>query len=191
MINLENKKILVVAAVCAGIIVVFWAFIYFPAANRLKAVKAELASIKREISDIESRSGKRSRDIAQMIESLHKEFKEINQKFPTEEENALKMLSSAASRLKIDIVYMRPQQKKEVLNPQGNRVLIDGAQCFSMTISMEMTGLYKNIGEYVKWLREDFPPLVTMEDISIMRDESRIPQLNAKMELTLHVLGET
>ena len=191
MINLGNKKILIIAAVCIGVIAVFWAFMYFPASNRLKALKAELTSLKREIFDIESRSEKKAGDIARMIESLHRDFKQINQKFPAEEEGALKLLSSAANRLKIEIAYMRPQQKKAVLNGQGSPILIDSSHCCSIPISMEMTGLYKDIGEYLRWLKEDFPPLITVEDISITRDESRIPQLNVKMELVLYVLGET
>ena len=190
MINLGNKKILIITAVCIVVIAVFWAFIYFPASNRLKAVKAELDSLKREISDIESSPGEKTGDIARMVESLQRDFKQINRKFPAQEEDALKLLSSAANRLKIEIAYIRPQQKKPTVNPQGGPVLIDGSQCCSMAIAMEMTGLYKDIGEYLKWLREDFPPLITIEDISITRDETRMPQLKVKMELVLYALGE-
>lgn len=190
MINPQNRKILVIAIVCLVLIAVFWAFIYFPAANKLRAIKAELNSVKREISDIESHSGKKAGDIARMVESLQGDFQRINQKFPAEEEDALKLLSSAANKLKIEIAYMRPQQKRVVLNGQGSPILIDGSQCCSIPISMEIAGLYKDIGEYLKWLRTDFPPLVKVEDISMARDESRIPQLKVSMELVLYILGE-
>lgn len=191
MIKQHEKRILIITAVCISAITVFWAFVSFPAGRKLRMLRTELNSVKQEIADIESRAGRKIKDIAELVDPIQKAFNAIIQKFPEQEEDTLKLLSSTATRIGIDINYMRPQQKIAYVNTQGNPVFIDGKQCFSIPISIEMTGLYKNVGEYLRWLRKSFPALIKITDVVIKRGESRMPQLKVNMEAVIYVLGDT
>lgn len=190
MIRQHEKRVLIITAVCISAITIFWAFISFPAGKKLRMLRTELNSVKQEIADIESRAGKKVKDIAELVDPIQKAFNAIIQKFPNGEEDSLKLLSSTATRLGIEINYMRPQQKSAYVNSQGNPAFIDGKQCFCIPISIEMMGLYKNIGEYMRWLRKSSPSLIKITDIVIKRDESRMPQLKVNIEAVIYVLGD-
>jgi Tfp pilus assembly protein PilO len=190
MIKEHEKRILIITAVCVSAITMFWAFVSLPAGRKLRMLKSELNSIKQEIADIESRAGRKVKDIAELVDPINRAFKAVIQKFPDEEEDALKLLSATANNMNIDIGYMRPRQKTAYRNHDGTCLLIDGKQCYCIPITIEMTGRYKDIGEYLKWLRRSFPPLIKITDIVIKRDESRMPQLKVNMEASIYVLGE-
>jgi Tfp pilus assembly protein PilO len=191
MIRLQEKKILVIIAACVSAMTIFWAFISLPAGRKLHLLNTELYSIKQEIAAIESRAGRNIKDIAELVDPIQNAFKGIIKKFPEGEEDALKLLSAEANKRNIEMAYMRPAQKAAYMNQQGNPLFIDGKQCFCLPISMEMTGLYKDAGEYLRWLRKEFPPLIKVSDIVIKRDESRMPQLKVNMAAAIYILRDT
>lgn len=190
MINPGDKKILIITGICVSIIFLFWAFIYFPANRKLCFLKSELAAIRIEIAQIESRGGKEGRDIAKMVEELQKDFKAAMLKLPDKEEEALRFISTEASKLGIDIVSMQPGSKRSSLDANNNPMYLEGKQCFELPISIEIRGLYKSIGEYLRILREVSPALIKIETVRIQKNENIAPRLNANLELALCLLCE-
>lgn len=192
MINPKDKKILIIAGICISIILLFWAFIYFPANKKLRILKAELNSIKGEIAQIESRGGgKEGYDIAKMIESIQKDFNAAMQKLPGQEEETLRFLSDKANKLGLDIVSMQPSPKRPLLDVNNNPVFLENKQCVEMSIAIQISGLYKSIGEYLKILRDQSPALIKVEGVRIQKDEAIAPRLRVNLELALCLLRES
>lgn len=190
MITQKDKKVIIKAGSCAAAIFLFWALIYFPAQKRCKALKSDFEAVKAQVAAIESRGGRDGRDIAQMVESLQKDFGRNMDKIPHAEEGALKLIAAEAAKHGVAIISMSPAARRPMLDENNNNLFVENIQCFEIPIALEIKGSYKSIGEYLRALREDAAVLIRVEDINIAKSSTSGQQLDARAEIILTVLGQ-
>ncbi|MBI4335519.1 MAG: type 4a pilus biogenesis protein PilO [Candidatus Omnitrophica bacterium] len=183
----RDKKILVIAAVCVIIVLIFWAFVYFPARKKLGVLKSEYGALRKEVAEIESRGGS-ERDIMKMVVSLRNDLDAATLRLPAKEETTLKMISSEASRLGVEVISLSPRPKRPFQGPDGGIVPIENKRCFEIPISMEVRGSYKAIGEYLSVLRQTPNALIKTEDILLRGDDAAGGRLRGSVELAIYIL---
>ena len=188
---LKDKKLVMTIAIGIVLILIFCIFFYFPARGKIKTVNTELRAIQREIADIESIDGVEGKSMSEALDYLQKKYDKIFQMLPSQEENALKVLSELAKDLNLEIVSLRPAEKIRTLDEKGNPVRVEGLTCFEMPMTITMKGRYKAMGEYVKQLRDgDFPILIKLDTMEIKKQEVDNIRLDADFDLKLYLLCE-
>ena len=48
----KDKRILIITGICILLVLMFWAFVYFPAVTKMKSLKQEISSIEKELSGV-------------------------------------------------------------------------------------------------------------------------------------------
>ena len=158
-----------------GFLLVFWLFIYLPSNRKLKAIKKELGSAQTKIDQINKIVGEK--ELAQVVADLTKKFAGLKSKLPRKDEVIIHNLSKSARELKIDI------KKISVLDKIPLGAPVAGSNIEKLSISLELAGEFKALGEYLDNLRNNFPILITIDKLSISgRGEAKYT-LNASLQL--------
>lgn len=183
-----QKKILIMVSIAIVLFVVFWIFIYMPASNSVKILKAEFIEVENKINNLESIIGK-NRKFEEGFFMLQEHLDELDNKFPVGEEETLRLISKAGYACGIDINSIKPQPKKLILDENENVIKIDKRLCQKMPISLVVKSKYKELGNFLENLREDIPHLLTVERVKIVKGQFQT-DLDIDIDLTMYLLIE-
>ncbi|MCX5715693.1 MAG: type 4a pilus biogenesis protein PilO [Candidatus Omnitrophica bacterium] len=125
-----------------------------------------------------------------MVKSLYSDFDATADRLPYKEEESFKLIAKEANKAGLSVISMNPGERRPMLDVNNSHVFVENVQCFEIPINIEMQGGYKEIGEYLRSLREDVPVLIKVEDIVINKEGAGGSQLKAKAEFILHVLSQ-
>ncbi len=165
---------------------IFIFFIYLPSSNRVAQIKKELSTVESQISEIEATISQ-SKSMDEGISLLRERFRELNNKFPPKEQEAIKAISGLARKLNIEIISIRPQPKKDFFDENNNNVEIDGKTCQSIFVSIEMSCFYKDLVRYIHSLKEDLPAFVSIQNLLV--NKSGTSKLNVILDINLYLLS--
>ena len=186
---LNQKNIAIMAATVLVTFLIFFFVIYSPKSRSVRNLKNQYDSLDKDIREIEGLSSGKTLDEA--LAMFDKESKELDAKFPSNEETTIKLLTSYASKAGIDITSLSPESIK-TSNIQGN---IPGYSLMELSITMDLKGDYKSIGEYLNMLEKEFPTYVKINSISMAKEKSgdkTSPELRSHIALTMYMLyGES
>jgi hypothetical protein len=183
-----QKKIITAGLIVLCLFLGFWFFVYLPGRITVKKIKSELLDTENQIQEIEGMI-QESRNRDEGIKLLKERYEQLNNKFPQEEEDALKALSEIARELKIGLVSIKAQPKTAFLDADNKEVNIEGKSCQRVFVYIEMRGSYKDLVKYILSLEESNSALTTIEELKVSKDESGAAKLNITLGLNLYLLS--
>lgn len=184
----SQKKIITISLLVVVVFLVFLFFIYLPSRDTVIKIKSELLSCENQIQEIKTIvSGVKSQ--GEGIRILKEKLKGLDNKFPSKEEEASKMLSALARKVNIEIISVKLESKKELIDENNNKIGIEEKTCQSILVSMEIKCPYKDLISYIRALKESLPALVTVEALRISKDGPQPLTLNVTLTLNLYILS--
>jgi len=192
-LNIKNlssaqKKAL---AISAGVILVFliiWFFICLPTKSAVKKLKVELADTNREIDQIESRAGK-AKNLDEGIKLLEDNLKTLKNKFPSAEEESIKILANFAQKSGIDVDSIRPAARKELLDENGVPVKIEGRSCYYIAIALSVNCTFSDLIRFTENLEKNLPAFARIQRLIINSSSDSSNILNVNLDLNLYLLA--
>ena len=161
-----HKNIIIAAAIVGLLFVLFLVLVYLPSKNKINKLNAEIFAVQAEISRIRSGLDK-NKSMEQNIIGLNEKLKDINVKLPPKEEIILRELTDAAKKFGIEVVSMSPEKKKVVTDIDGSPVRVKDYFVKEMSVSMTAKTYYKKLGDFLIYIRENFPVAARVKDVSM------------------------
>lgn len=178
-ITVHQKDIVIMLSAIILTFLVFLFFIYSPKKRQMKAIEIKFKDVEKEIEKIESIAGGADK-IDVSLSEFNRQLKDIDKKLPKSEETAIKELSAFASKSGIEVISIKQQNiKKGSVQPETADF-----QYMELPITMDVKCAYRNLGEYLRILQEEFPTLVLIKHVSILKakpNEETSPGLTARL----------
>lgn len=187
-ISPSQKKVVGITAMAVLIAVLTGIFLYVPTLQKVGLLKNELMVAQNQIEQIEAAVGS-EQSIAEGIKLLKDRYSALDIKFPSQEEEALKLVSELARAHNISIITMKFQPKAEFLDVENKKVDIEGKICRILPVSIELTSSYKDLGQYIEILKESLPAYVTIERLNIRKELGAASNLRVTLDLNLYLLS--
>lgn len=187
MLLSAQKKINIVSAAVIAVFLIFLFFVYLPAQKTVARLKAELEETEGRIQEIESLLDK-TKPLAENITMLKARYKELSNKFPEREEEALRALSDLARNLNVEIISLRPSPKRLLLGQEDKALLIEGKSCRFCAVTVEMRCDYANLVEYIEAVHNELPAVVTVQSLRALKENQDVPaslRVKPKLKVTL------
>ncbi|MFA6358224.1 MAG: hypothetical protein WCY09_06130 [Candidatus Omnitrophota bacterium] len=183
----SQKKIIIISCSVLLIFVLFWVFLYFPAAREISSLRSELASTDTQIQGIEMLlSGSGSRDEA--IRLLKQEQQYLNEKFPQKEEESLRLIPEFARKNNIEVVSLQPGPKTEFIDESGKPQVIEGKTAYYLPIAMELTCSYKDMVTYLLELKNNLPAFISVINLNVKKDSQFVGKVRVSILFDLYLL---
>ena len=187
-ISPSQKKMVGIAAVVMLLAVLTGVFIYAPTLRKVGLLKNELMVAQNQIEQIEAAVGG-GPSIAEGIKLLKDRHSKLDMKFPSREEEALRLVSEFARARGISIISMKSRPKTEFLDVENKSVGMEEKICRILPVSIELTSSYKDLGQYIEILNESLPAYVTIEKLKIRKESGTASDLRIILELNLYLLS--
>jgi len=155
----EQKKIIYISAVLLIFLFLCVIFIYNPQKNRLKNIKTRLNYAETEIAEINRIT--QGLPLEQAVRDLNTKLNQLAAKMPSRQDDVVEDLSNEARRLKLNVAKMDPDDSQVIPGK------ITGYVIKEFPVNIKFSGEYRNIAEYLGKLRNDFPDLVRIRQITI------------------------
>ena len=192
-VSRERKKVLIIAGIVIVACFVFIRLIYLPQGKRFEGLKKELQETNAEISQIKATAGISGQDVsmAKSLDALQKKLKAMDGKFPSKEEMVLREIPNFANRYGVQITTMQPSKKRVVTAIGGEAVGISGYVIEELQVGISAAGNYRNLGEYLRALRETFPTHVKINNLSLsIGGKKDLGILNISFSITTYLVAE-
>jgi len=177
----EQKKIIYIAALVAAFLMFFWIFIYIPQSRKLKEIQHKLSITEGEISDINRITG--GMPEAEAVQGLNNKLNQMIAGFGDSDDDIIDALSKAARELKITINNIS-LSSRQLINSQ-----IPGYEVREMPVSLKLTAEYRPLGEFLYRIRDNFPVLLTVRNLSISGEGEGDPRLDVDLEISAYLLS--
>lgn len=155
----EQNRIVYIGLVIFFILFCLWFFVYLAEARRFNRVRSESALIESRIDEILSIA--RGKNLALAIQGLRVDLTNLRNKLATGDETVIYNLSEAAKKSRLEVRSINRGAKQLLENR------IPGYVIEELLVSLNLSGQYKEIGEYLKTLRDDFPILLRVKQLEI------------------------
>jgi hypothetical protein len=148
-----------------------------------------LAGIESQVHQIESGVVKSAKTLEEGLSLLEARYNKIESRFPSEEEESLKMLSGFARAFNMEIISIKPSPRKVLLDKDGKEVTVEGKICQVISVSVTMNCVYPQLVSYVEKIEKELPDFITIERMNIMRSSGgRARELEVVLDLNLYLL---
>lgn len=181
-ITKEQKKILYISAVVLLFFVCFWSFIYRPQGSKFLETKKELAATEKQISEILSLT--KGEELSEAVKKLKVSFDKTSGEFSQGEEGLIRNLSDQANRLKIKVKNINTAVSRSL------DVQVAGRKLEELSISMNLSAEYRQLGEYLDILRNNLPILVKVTQVDIKGAGEGVPELSIELKLLAYLFKE-
>lgn len=178
----EQKKIIYIGLILAAALLLFVFFIYAPQQRKLRQIRDELNRAEGQIQEVHQLTA--GRELTEAVRDLNIQLKNISQKMLAQEDSLINNLNSQAKALRIDIRDLDPGDK--ILLP--NKAI--GYDVYELAVAMNITGEYRELGEYLGNLEGDFPALLRINKIDINGKGMGNVNLSARLGLSAYLLKE-
>ena len=189
-INLSEQKIIVMALVVGAGFILLWAFIYLPRLASLNELRAKWGKAEGKIHQLESLVAQG--DLSEGIMQLKNQLQQLEAKFPSKEEQGLRLLSDFARKMNLEVLSVTSQPKVEFVDPSRQKIQVEGKTCQSISVSMDIKGGYKDFVKYIEALKASLPAYVSFERVQMNRASDTtagMQLLNIKLELNVFLLS--
>ena len=177
----EQIKIIYISAVALLVFFLFWVLLYAPQARKFSSIKKEISDAESQIKDIEALI--QGRELTEVAQELNIEFNKLSGMILSEEkdEEVIDNLSQDAKKFNIEVRDIRP----------ASRVLfkyqVAGLNLVELPISMSLISESRDLGSYLRDLRDDFPVLLKFRRIEIRSDCEGCYRLNADLDISAYL----
>jgi superfamily II RNA helicase len=187
-LSLIEKKLAIAAFLTAMVLVIFVLCVLLPAQRSLQRARRNLAALEQEIRKAEEVLSQEENS-AEGLKTLEVKLRQIDSRFASSDEDALKALSEAMRRFNLEVVLLEPAQKAVYLNRRNQEVTLDGKTCYKLGVSLQLNSGYKELVNFLSALKQELPIFATIEKIKIIKAQGAAqPNLNIGLELTLYLL---
>lgn len=156
----EQRKIIYIAAILVVLFLLFTFFAYIPQAKKLAALGNNIVETDTQIEQIMSVA--KGRDLANVVKELKVNLAKTLDKFPFGEDIVVAKLSEIAEdNIKLTVRGIAPSARQ----PLPEKIM--GKSIDEVFITMDITGDYKAIGEFLDMVRGDFPVFLRIREIDI------------------------
>lgn len=162
--------------------------IYFRLEGKVHHLRHETLDLQKNIKEVEVLLAN-GMTPEEGVRLLTEEYEKLNSKFPTQEEEALKLLSEFARRLNVDIVSVKAQPKTDFVDAHQKEIVIEGRKCQEVTVSLDMKSSYKDLLKYIETLKVSLPAFFRIERLKATKETSGQLKLNVVLELKLYLLS--
>lgn len=183
----NQKKIIILGCIFFSGFLSLWIFVYLPASKEIRNLKSELALTERQIQEIELLlSGSENRDEA--IRQLKQRQQYLSNRFPSREEESLRIITEFARKNNIEVISLQPGSKAEFLDEAGKQMVIDGKIANYLPIMMELRCFYKDLVKYLLELKNNLPAFVSVASLNIKKDNPLTGLLRVSVNFNLYLL---
>jgi Tfp pilus assembly protein PilO len=187
-IDINQKKIIIIAFGVFLLSLVFWFFIYTPAQKGIRVMKTDLGVINTQIKEIESIISE-AKSVDEGIRVLKERSEVLKARLPRQEEGVISVLSDLAKKTGVEIISINPQSKTDYLDDNGNKIMI-GDRCLqSMLVPVELICTFKDLIRYMEAFRSQSPAFITIESLTINKGAAISLKLNIRADLKLYLLS--
>lgn len=155
----EQKKIIYIFSVVGVFFFLFWLFVYIPQNSQLKGIKYKLGLAEAEIEEINRISY--GKPLPEAVRDLNLRLQKAALKVPVRDEEVVKELSEAARKLKIVLKNI------SLSNSFSLASKVPGYKIEELPISIKLNCEYREIGQYLNDLRDNFPVLIKIKSLLI------------------------
>jgi len=169
------------------VFLVIWVAIYGPRTQELQRLKIHFRDMQNQIQDTEKTVAK-GESLNEGVQRLKELASVLESKFPTKEEEGLRLISDLARSHHLEIGSLKVQPKEILLDSQNNEVKILGKSAHKVLVSMDMKGKYEDLVKYVEGLKKTIVGYFTIERLKINKETVEATILNISLELYLYLL---
>lgn len=175
----EQNKIIYIGLVVFFILFCVWFFVYLAEARRFNRIKKESVLTENKINEILSIA--KGKDLASAIQDLRADLTNLRSKLATGDETVIYNLSETAKKSKLDLNSINRGSKQLLENK------IPGYIVEELSVLLSLSGEYREIGEYLKSLKDDFPLLVRVKKLEIKGRGEGQEELEATLEVNAYL----
>lgn len=181
MKKITRKQIKLIAAcfIVLVALICFWVFVYGPQGARLRSVKKDLDFTESQIKEINSIM--LGREISEAVKDLNSRLISVVSSLPANQEDIISNLSEMSRKLNIEIKSINPKQKA-LLEER-----VSGYSIEELLISVNLLCGFKNFGEFLRILRNDFPALIKVKKFTINGQGEGKPTLDINLEILAYL----
>jgi len=183
----NQKKIITISSVVLFIFLLLLFFLFIPASKEISSLKSELIATDQQIQGIEMLlAGSQSRDEAIRLLKQKQQF--LSNKFPSKEEESIRLIPEVARKLNITVLSLQPGTQTELLDEAGKPIIIDGKTAYYLPISLELAGYFKDLVRYRLELKTALPAFVSVESLAITKEGQQGGKIEANIDFNLYLL---
>lgn len=181
-ITKEQKKILYISVIVLVSFVLYLSLIHKPQGRKLLDIRKDLASTENQIADILNLA--KGDELTVAVKKLKTDLDKAHSQFPQGEEKVIRRLSDEASRLKIKVKNITSSGAKTLDGEVGGRNIDE------LFISMNLSCEYRQIGDYLDALINNFPILIKVSQLEIKGVGEGVPELDIDLKLSAYLSKE-
>ena len=183
----NQKKIILISLCVLFIFLLFLVFLYIPANKEIATLKNELTSTEKQIQGIELLlAGSQSRDEA--IRMLEQRKQYLNNKFPQQEEESLRLIPEVARKMNITVVSLQPGTRTELLDAADKQIIIENKVASYLPISLEIVCYFKDLVKYALELKTILPAFISINSLDINKEGQLNGKIRVNFEFNLYLL---
>jgi len=175
----EQIKIIIGGIIAIASLICFIIFIYGPQSKQLKSIKRDLSFTASQIEEINKIM--QGKELTEVVQDLNNQLIKVSSSLPLNQEDIVSNLSSEARILKIEIKSINPQEKRLL----EDKVI--GYDIEELPISISMLCEYRALGNFLDILRDRFPSLVRLKQVTIKSEGEGKPNLDVKLDILAYL----
>ena len=181
-ITKDQKDIIIKAGVVLSVFLIIWIFLYIPLSKKTKATLGEISIIEEEIKTIADLTDGRQ-ITGETIIALKNRLKELVNKFPQGEEEAIRESSLFAKKCNVELVSLEFSPKKIVFDDQGKTITVDSRGFQKVSFFLELVCTYEELLRYLEVLKNNLSAFISIDRLSILKIKDSIDK---KLEVKIH-----
>jgi len=178
-ITKEQKKIIYISGIVILALILFWALVHAPQKRRLAAIKSDLQRAEAQIAEISTLM--QGRELTEAVQELNLKFKESARLLTPEDEDVIAYLSEEARDLEIEVKDITPSGR------QSLQKQVAGFDIEELAISMNLVCEFKELGEYLNTLRDNFPVLIEVRELKVQGEGEGRPALDISLKISAYL----
>jgi len=175
----EQKKIYTVSAIVGTVFFMVWLFIIIPQNKKLAYIKTRLKDSEAKIQSIAGSGGQEG--LVATVEGMNAKLQKLSQRFSLSPEEVVKNLSEKARVLRITVKNINFSQK--IPYPKD----VPFYSVDEMPVVLSLVCEYRALGEYLIALRESFPAVVTVRQLSVRGKGEGVASLDVELQLSAYL----
>ncbi len=189
--DIKNRKDIVTGAISLLVAVIVLQFIYLPKHREVKRLSASHKEAKGEIDELYDFIGGQE-DMQDNIVDMRRKMALLESAFPFEKgvSDIIKELNREAKRFRVNVVSLKPENFEIYRDHEGGELRIADYFCKCMPLTLNVRSRYINLGEFLMSLETNKSPMVSIDEVSIERNEDMSPWVEAEIDLSAYILGK-
>lgn len=187
-ITQSQRKILVGIALGLLAFLIVWFGFYRPLHNKVCVLKSEVADAEQLVRQIEANIGT-SVFREEGFRQIKEKFDLLMKRFPSKEEDGIKMIYATARKIDIEIISLQPLPKENCGDESGQPVSVEGRTCAKIPLLVKIKGAYKDVTRFLEALKDSSSLFASVESVKLSKAEAGTAKVLVSLTLNLYLLS--